>query len=377
MLLLGGPFLLAAQQDVQSEAAYAYGQMIQFRLTAVTPPISQVTLHLQTSTFPAEYIVQPRFTQLDGRLQVQHDVDLSQVHLPPFTAVTYWWTLQTAAGDQIEIPAQRFVYEDDRFVWQGVAGDGITIFWVGGDETLGAAAHEIVRRTRAELRPVLDLPLDEPVTVYIYPSSASLRAGLRLAGLDWQDGLADPRLDVVLVTAVNERTAVSDLSQALPPAVTRLLLYRAVGDDLANLPPWLVWGLAGTDGDMAPALGTAVRYQTTIPLAELCQPFPEDQKELAAAQSVSFVAYLREAFGAARLGNLTAVLANGVRCDTAVQQVYGRSLADLNESWLQAVRPPTAVRQFFNQNALWLILLLVSFGWLLFLLWRTIGRRPD
>ncbi len=375
-ILLFFPFLLAAQTDVQSEAAYAYGQMMQFRLTAVTPPITQVTLHLQTSTFPAEYIVQPRFTQIDGRLATQHDLDLTQIPLPPFTAVTYWWTLTTADGTQIEIPAQRFVYQDDRFAWQGVTGDGITIFWAGEDETLGATAHEIARQTREQLQPVLALAADEPVTGYVYPSSASLRSGLRLAGLDWQDGLADPRLDVVLATAVNQRTAASDLAQSLPPAVARLLLYRSVGDNLANLPPWLVWGLAGADGEMSPMLAAAVRDQTTLPLAELCQTFPDEQKELAVAQSVSFVAYLREQFGAEMVGALTAVLAEGVGCDTAVQQVLDSSLDDLNDDWLQAVRPPTAVRQFFNQNALWLVLLLITFTLSPIILWQITTRRP-
>lgn len=376
-VLLFLPFLLAAQTDVQSEAAYAYGQMMQFRLTAVTPPITQVTLHLQTSTFPPEYIVQPRFTQIDGRLTAQHDLDLTQIPLPPFTAVTYWWTLTTADGKQIEIPAQRFVYRDDRFAWQGVTGDDIIIFWAGEDETLGATAHEITRQTREQLQPVLGLAADDPVTVYVYPSSASLRSGLRLAGLDWQDGQADPRLDVVLVTAVNQRTAASDLAQSLPPAVARLLLFHFVGEELTSLPPWLVWGLAGTDGEASPALAAAVRDGTTIPLTELCQTFPNDQKELAVAQSVSFAAYLQEQFGAEKVGELTAVLAEGMGCDTAVRQVLDTSFNDLESAWLQAIRPPTPLRLFFSQNALWLSLLLISFALFPILVWQIMTRRSN
>ncbi len=369
-VLLFVPFLLAAQVTAQSEAAYAYGQMMQFRLTAVAPPVTQVTLHFQTSTFPAEYVVWPRFTQVDGRLAAQHDLDLTQIPLPPFTAVTYWWTLTSASGEQIEIPPQRFVYRDDRFAWQGVTGEEITIFWSGAEETVGAAAHEIVRQTREQLRPVLNLAANEPVTVYVYPSSAAFRSGLRLAGLDWQDGLADPRLDVVLVTAVNPRTAPSDLAQTLPPATTRLLLYRALGDDAANLPPWLVWGLAGAGEELSPVLATAARENSLIPLAELCQTFPDGQKALAVAQSISFVAWLREQFGAEKVGALAAALAAGMECDAAARQTLGRSLDDLDKDWRQTVRP-AAARQFFDQNALWLALLLVTLALLPLILWRA------
>lgn len=354
---------------------------MQFRLTgANVEDVQSVQLFFRPQNSQTVYSVAVPFEN-DTALIASQAVDLTLFNLPPYNLVTYWWELETGFGP-ITVPEQTVVYEDDRFAWQRMTQNGVTAHWTGNGPFFGQTVLDVTAVALDELARVLPLQEIAPFDVYVYPSSADLRAALRLTRLSDED-LPRPELGVLLVTAVNPETAEADLRQAIPQELTHLLLYRVTGDNYASLPQWLSAGLAATvqadpDPRYAPLLETAVVSGTTIPLAQLCSSLPTagDPALLARAQSAAFITYLEQRFGRTAVADLVSAYAGGAACQEGVQQVLGTSLDELNAQWLAAQQPRSPAVQFLIDNGLWLLLLLGSFGITGLLLWQT-RRRPS
>ncbi|MEZ4594237.1 MAG: peptidase MA family metallohydrolase [Chloroflexota bacterium] len=364
-----------AQTNFTSTAVVAYGRSITFQLEgAVAEPVTRVDLFLQVEGAERPSSIQViRVSQTGSQLAATVDVDPLVAALPPFATVRFWWELQTA-GQIITVPEATFFYEDDRFVWRELTAGDVVVHWTGNDAALGQAAADIVAQSRATLDGILPPTAVSPLNVYIYPSTGDLRSGLRLAGRDWQDGHTDPDLGVLLVTAVNPLTAAAELSQSIPHELTHLRLHRLAAG--SALPFWYEEGLARL-AEGSPrgegVLATAVANDTTLPLLNLCVAFPEDADgvELALAQSVSLLAYIRGQFGDQALRQLATAYLDGASCETGLTETLDMSLAQLNVDWLGDVAPQPAWQTFLTENGLWLLLVLASFGFMALLIFRN------
>lgn len=342
---------------------------MRFHLAAeATDRIEHVTLYLTapelSNPLTVGVPVEP------GRsIRASHTIDLTQVRLNPFTIVTYWWVLTIAGRDDYTVPGQSIMYEDDRFEWRKQARDDDAVRWTGADSSLGGIALDIVSSARLRLQTILPDLEAGPVRLYVYPSSADLRAAMRLAGRDWVDEHTPPELGVVLVAAVNDKTASLDLVRSISHEMAHRLLYEVAGDAYHTLPVWFNEGVAiYTESADAAAdeqqLMTAVMGKTTIPLVELCREFPatEEGRMFAEVQSVSLIRFIQDSYDAQAIGDLLQVYTNGADCEEGVQRILGRSLASLERAWLRDLRPRPPWVRFLEENGLWLLLLVGGFG---------------
>ncbi|WP_420644445.1 peptidase MA family metallohydrolase [Candidatus Leptofilum sp.] len=379
LFLLGGqPVVQAQSDDFTSKATLEYAQNIAFSLGgSVNVPIERVYLFMQAAQAERPFTVEAiRMNQTDNQLEAAVDLDPTVAGLPPFAQVRFWWELQTESGETILVPEVTFLYEDNRFAWRELAVGDVVVHWTGNDADLGRVAAEIVADSRQLLDDILPQTAVSPLNLYLYPSTGDLRAGLRLAGRDWQDGHTDPDLGVLLVTAVNSLTAANDLSQSIPHELTHLRLHQlAVGDEDADVPLWYEEGMAllaagSVAGDELVA--TAVANQETLPLHNLCLGAVEDNDtaELAQAQSVSLLHYIQAQFGDQALRQIGTAYIGGSDCEAGLTDTLDMSVAELNIAWLAAESPTPVWRTFLNQNGLWLLLVLASFGLLALLLRR-------
>ncbi len=375
--------LLAQQPAYTQTVDYLFGQTMRFSLVAENvPPLTAVTLFLRAPEFPNALAEAVPFTDATP-LTVTYALDLGRVRLAPFTQLTYWWTLTTAAGELLETPPQQVTYEDNRFVWQSKTAANVTAHWTGTEPALGQLALDIVNEVMPDLRellPVSDLSAQE-LHIYMYPTSADLRAALRLTGRDWVGAHAHPELGVILVTAVNPRTAATDLRQSLPHELAHYLLYQATGARYEALPLWLSEGVA-TLAERAPnptyaqALQTAVANQATLPFTQLCAAFPNNEPDLllAYAQSESLVRFVQANYGNHALREMVTAVADGADCLTVTTRSLGHSLEELNNAWLRSLQPRPFWQQFWLNNGP--IFLLVLFGFLFTaLIALTPGRK--
>jgi hypothetical protein len=369
LLLSVGGTAVAQPQTLDSGVEIAYGQKITFRLIGqFADEVEQIELFINTARAATPLSVAVRFSQDETQLMAGYDLDPTLAALDPFAEVTYWWELTTTDGEIFSVPESRFIYEDDRFDWRVLSEEDITVHWTGNDDVLGRLAWEIAVNSRQILDRILPPTAVSPLNLYIYPSTADLRAGLRLAGRDWQDEHTDPTLGVLLVTAVNLLTAEADLSQSIPHEMAHLRLVQSA--PAVPLPRWYEEGLAllveENNGEREELVETAVASDTALTLLTLCTNFPEEtpEQELALAQAVSLLGYIQAQFGDQALRQLGAVYLSGADCEAGLSQTLDMSLAELNADWLAAQTPQPAWLTFLSQNSIWVLLLLASFGFL-------------
>lgn len=360
----------AAQEPTfSSTVAYEFGQQMRFNLMAEgIPEVTAVSLFISAPEFPNALTESVPFTQTD-KLVAVHVANLGQVRLAPFTTVTWWWVLTTTAGDLITVPEQQLFYNDDQFDWKTKVDGNVMVNWTGDDPALGQLALDIVAESLPGLRDLVPVKEEMPLRIYIYPSSADLRAALRLAGRDWVGAHAHPELGVILVTAVNPRTAATDLRQSLPHELVHFLLYQVAGARYESLPVWLSEGLATLaesipNPSYAVVLETAVANQNTLPFTQLCATFPTTEPEIlmAYAQSYSMIQYIQANYGSRALREMVLAAADGADCQTVVSRTLGQTLPDLTEAWLGSLQPRSSWTQFWLDNGILFVMLLAGFA---------------
>ena len=369
--------------ETETDVDYTFGQTMRFHFRAVAgEPIEDAALFFNTpqmeNTFVVEFDVEPA-----RRITLAHELPLTQVRLAPFTTVTYWWRV-TAGGEQHRVPEQHVVYVDNRFDWHQMSADHATVHWTGDDNVqIGQTALDVVAEARPRLEAVIPTAEDTPLRIYIYPSMADLRTALRLTGRDWVAAEAQPELGVILVTAVNPRTAAYDLGQSIPHEMVHLMLYDATGVGYEDIPRWFEEGLAtffegSPDPNFPLIVQDAVVRRETIPFAELCETFPagQDRARLAYAQSLSLIRYLRAQYGNAALTDLIHAFADGADCHTAPNRVLDISLERLNAEWLEHEQPLSPAARFWQRNGLWIVLLGGGFAFMGLLL-LPLRRDPE
>lgn len=385
LVLLLLPASTAAQSPItliHSTAEYRYGQVMRFSLAAASQtPITQVTLAFTTSGLPNTFTVDLTLPPTQA-IELTQPVDLTQVRIAPFAAVTFWWLLTDVQGDTFSLPETTIHYADDRFRWQQVEQDGVVVHWAEGEASLAQAALDVTAQARLRLQTIIPAGWPEPLHIYLYPTSSDLRAALRLAGSDWVGGHASPALGVILVAAPDPLTAPAALQRSLPHELTHLLLYQATAAAYETTPIWFKEGLAtwfeqNPNPNYETMLRQAVDAGSAIPFAELCLAFPtaEDRALLAYAQSASLVAAIQARYGNHALTEFVDAFADGLRCEAAVQQVLGISLADLTGIWWQSQQQQPLWQRFWLANRLWL--LLIGGGFVLIALLQLPLRRPS
>lgn len=371
--LLFLPVLVYGQQPATavSQAEYEFGQVMRFSLTAESgTPFSRATLFLRAPDLPNTITTDVPFAPSQA-ISLTYDLSMAQIRLAPFTTVTYWWEMEDANGNRFATPEQSIEYADDQFEWRQASQGIFTVHWTGDDSGLGQTALDIATDALPHVSAIMPLEWQGPLRIYIYPSAADLRTALRLTGREWVGAHAQPELGVILVTAVNPRTAAADLSQTIPHELSHLFIYKATGVGYEQLPEWFDEGLATLferepNPNYEAILAEAVAAGQTIPFADLCNTFPAapEQAVLAYAQSASLIRQIQADYGNRVLGDLIAAYGDGADCHSGVRRVLGVSLIELNQEWLNRQQPPTPADRFWRENALWLALLAAGFAFM-------------
>ena len=377
-LSLQAPDQQSSKFKFSSTAEYEFGQEMRFLLEVSNLGIaSGVTLFVLPENATTPLVLEAPFA-IGAPFRSRQKIDLSELNLPPFSTIEYWWIVETEDGE-VASPKETVVYADNAFMWQEMTQNGVTARWSGQGPFFGQEVLDLVAETSAQLAPNLPLEGVTPYAVVVYPSAADMGGmiGTELStSFDW---------DVVFATAENSTSNESNLANSVPYGVTQMLLYQAAGSRYSNLPFWLVEGLALSqqkqpDPANTDVLLTAIRAHETLPFSELCTtwPFTEDPDyQLARAQSPDFIRYLQEKYGPQAVAELVAAYTGGADCEVGVTAVLNTSLAEVEKAWLENRQPPSLLTQVTQKYALWGLLLLAGFGITGLIIWLTVRGRPQ
>lgn len=342
---LGSPQQVRAQEDLavsDVNVIYNFGEQITFQARVQTSaPIAQASVLFRASKEQVTH-VEPLTINSDGTASFRYDA--AHNVLAPFSIVMFWFQAALTDGSNHTSPVYYFRYDDNRFPWQQVSEDKITVHWYDGDQAFGQSALDAARAGLNAVSQVLPIQLNDPVDVYVYANADDLQGALYLGGEQWVGGHADPALGVVMTAVTPGDTQNIELETDIPHELAHVMLYRSLGDSYNRLPAWLSEGIASMveldpKPDYANALSLASKSGTLLPFTDLCASFPTDSGRafLAYAQSQSFVRYLRDTFGNTGLTALTKAYADGLDCELGATRAVGVPLSQLDARWRESV----------------------------------------
>jgi hypothetical protein len=356
---------------VESIASHSFAQQVTFTLHATSDSeITQVYLFFRATGDEQTESMNVLIEQENAAAIASHNHDLRFSPLPPFATVTFWWQIEDASGNRITTDPQQFEYTDNRFHWEQLSTDGLTIHWIEGhgDPAFGQAALDIAQSSLEDISAELNTPVPETTDIYIYDAQHNLNAAMILAGREWVSGQAHPELGVAVIAIPFEEGYRSRMMRHIPHEITHLLVYQAATPaGYEYVPEWLDEGLATTNEqlpnpDYAVMIEEARAEGRLLPLQSLCVPFSPDPDTafLSYAQSGSVVQFIRERYGAEGIRALSAAYANGASCAWGVQEALNISLSGLETAWRASLEPQAPWRAWVEQIGLWVGLWLLS-----------------
>jgi len=294
------------------------------------------------------------------KIQTSWIWDMRKSSLPPGVAITYWWTIKDAAGNNLESPPAVVCFEDVRYHWQSLPaasfpeesvifqdkGSDLTLFWYEGDDSFARELMNACEQGLGRLIQDIGTYPEKPIKIYVYASTSDLQ-GAMIFPQEWTGGAAFTEFGII---AIGISPGQLDWGKrALVHELTHLIVHQATFSPYGKLPTWLDEGLAMYNEGQAgprfePYLQQAISEDKLISVRSLCSPFSADSEKahLSYAQSHSLVEYLLDNYGQGKMLNLLTLLKQGNTYDEALTQVYGFDMDGLNARWHETVTAPTS-----------------------------------
>jgi hypothetical protein len=256
--------------------------------------------------------------------------------------VAYWFRVVGPGGQETISPQNEFVYDDNRFEWQRLETARFQIHWYDRDVAFGQEILNTAEQGSKTAQTYLTQPVDAQIRIFVYASTEDFQQALRLSTSTWAVGHASPALTTIVVSIPPGPEELLELERQLPHELAHLAEYALVGDAYAQIPTWLLEGIASLaelypNPDYQSVLESAAQNKTLIPLAQLCGAFPREASGafLSYAQSASFVRFLHQKYGTSGLQQLLRAYADGVGCQEGPRRVWNLPLNELEYRWRQ------------------------------------------
>lgn len=251
-------------------------------------------------------------------------------YFPPGTALEYWWKIVDADGNELKTERKRLLYADERYTWQSLEDERLTLYWYEGSQEFGQRLFDRADVALDTLENDIGIVLENPIKIFIYANHQDLLGALSVTAQEWTGGVAYTEFGVV-VLGINPRQLDWGLN-AMTHEMSHLVIHQATDNPFAGLPRWLDEGIAvynenrdELDEDFRPIFDRAVKSDTLMTLRTLSSPFSADPlaANLAYGQSGAVVKFIVETYGPEAMAKLLSIFAEGAIPDEALEQALG------------------------------------------------------
>jgi hypothetical protein len=360
-LLLLSPSLVVAENGIaviNSGVETNFPSQAVFTVEAESyADIVDVRLHYQVDKMNYARVVSEGWADFTPATKIEASWawDMRKASLPPGAEVTYWWTIEDAAGNRFETSHEVTHFDDERYHWQSLTGSGffeksqisqngdaeLTIFWYEGDELFAQELMNACERGLARLTEDIGTYPGRPIKIYVYASVEDLQ-GAMIFPQEWTGGAAFTEFSIIVIGIPPSNLDWG--KRALVHELTHLVVHQATFSPYAELPTWVDEGLAMyNEGELDPALSPylqrAIFEDKLISVRSLCSPFSAEPEKayLSYAQSYSLVEYLLDNYGQGKMLNLLTLLKQGNTYDGALAEVYGFDIDGLDAGWRETL----------------------------------------
>lgn len=271
-------------------------------------------------------------------------------YFPPGTELEYWWKLVDADGNELKTDPEIIAYTDNRFDWQSLENERLTLFWYEGDDDFGQALFERANVALDTLETDIGISLDDPIKIYIYSGHQDLLSALSVTSQEWTGGVAYTEYGVVVI-GISPGQLNWGLG-AMTHEMTHLVIHQATDNPFGSLPRWLDEGIAvynenqeELDDDFKPLFDRAVANDELMTLRTLSSPFPGDPMlaNLAYGQSGATVKFIVDTYGTDAMADLLSIFGEGALYDEALEQSLGVNTDGLDNAFRESLGlPPLA-----------------------------------
>ena len=251
-------------------------------------------------------------------------------YLPPGAELEYWWKVVDAEGNEFKTERETLLYVDNRYDWQSIGDDRVTLYWYEGDQAFGQSLFDRANIALDTLETDIGIALDDPIKIFIYGNHRDLLSALSVTAQEWTGGVAYTEHGVVVI-GINPSQLDWGLN-AMTHEMTHLVIHQATDNPFSGLPRWLDEGIAvynenrdELDVDFRPVFERAVANDELMTLRTLTSPFPADplQANLAYGQSGATVKFIVDTYGSDAMAELLEIFSEGALYDEALEQALG------------------------------------------------------
>ena len=268
-----------------------------------------------------------------------------KIYLSPGTVIEYYWDATDADGDESRSETQTFFYDDARFDWEIVSGDGVTIYYYAGSEGDAEEMHAVALESILEMSALLQTEVPFEVEVWIYDSTDDMRPALQARSETYESQITTAGVRVASNTVLVLGNASFD---TLRHELTHVVTKQAGESAFGALPAWLDEGTAvlgqSAPGGFGSAIEGAISRGNVLSVREVSSyPGDPDKVSLFYGQGWSLVSYLIDEYGEEQFAALFAEVKSGKRIENALQAVYGFGQDGLEDEWRAANGLPPRV----------------------------------
>ena len=325
-----------------------------------TSDIIDTRLHYQVNKMNYAEVTSenwPIFTPA-ARIETSWTWDMRRASLPPGAEVTYWWTIEDAAGNKFATSPDIVHFDDNRYQWQSLTAQDksgkLTLYWYEGDDSFAQELMDTCQKGLARLTQDIGVYPESPVKIYIYASSRDVQ-GAMIFPMEWTGGVAFTEFGII---AIGVPPVQLDWGKrALVHELTHLVVHQTTFSPYGRLPIWLDEGLAMYNEGEASAfiqswLSQAISEDKLISVRSLCSPFSADPEKayISYAESYSLVKYLLDNYGQDKMLSLLTLFKQGNTYDEALTQVYDFDIEGLDARWRETLTSSTVIASQAKQS---------------------------
>lgn len=268
-------------------------------------------------------------------------------YLPPGTELQYWWGFVDADGNEFKTDKETLVYLDNRYDWQTLDNERLTLYWYQGGQDFGQALFERANNALDTLETDVGVSIEDPIKIFIYANHQDLLGAISTSAQEWTGGQAFTRFGVVVIGI--EPGQLNWGLNAMTHEMTHLVIHQATENPYGDLPRWLDEGIAvynenqdQLDDDFRPIFERAVQNNELMTLRTLSSPFPSDPllANLAYGQSGAVVKYMVDTFGPDKMAKLLEIFSEGALYDEALEQALGVNTDQLDNDFRASLGLP-------------------------------------
>ena len=345
------PASAASDITLNSSVQISFPASMTFKVKAQSDAnIVKLRLHYTVDRQNYASVVSESWAQFSPATSVESQWlwDMRKSSLPPGAQVEYWWTAEDAAGKSSQTNHATVSFDDDRYNWQSIVTDPVTLLWYNGDRTFANALMTAAQQGLQRIENDTGAIPKGHVRIYIYASAQDLQ-GAELFPQQWEGGVTFGGYDIIAIGVATNQLAYGQ--RAVPHELTHWIVGQITFNNYgAGLPVWLEEGLAtygeGTlSPDYAAALNYAIQNNQLISVRSLSSPFSAITQEayISYGESNSIVTFLINTYGKDKMNQLLDVFQQGSTYDQALEQVYGFDQDGLDTLWRHSLGIKTSL----------------------------------